>query len=351
MAPLLQLVVIGPMPEGPEEVALLKSHNCKVTQVCKSSAGDGVVLADSVEVLSQVDGSLLVVASFQQDKPFGRTTGIFADYLLLPQQCQVQAKAAAANDAAADDDAATISISSKHQDFKLLPSVGLEALTPAAASERILFLGPQGCLAMKDLLRNRIPNQSESSTTAQDEEGETEKVVKLYTLVFVRCRSSKRVLLGLKKRGFGAGKWDGFGGKVEPGETVVIGAARELEEESGLRVKPEHLHYVGLLEFEYLSLPKLLQVHSYEVSVEEAFGSEALLPEATESEEMRPEWFSEANIPFDDMWQDSRWWVPPYLQGKHLPFLGRFRFRHHEGEESKVLLGFSLSSEQCSRGP
>eukprot|EP00051_Salpingoeca_urceolata_P006046 m.80347 g.80347 ORF g.80347 m.80347 type:complete len:91 (+) comp14659_c1_seq3:1046-1318(+) len=39
-----------------------------------------------------------------------------------------------------------------------------------------------------------------------------------------------RVLLGLKKRGFGQGKLNGFGGKVEAGETVAEAAARELEE-------------------------------------------------------------------------------------------------------------------------
>ena len=35
---------------------------------------------------------------------------------------------------------------------------------------------------------------------------------KLLTLVFLR--EGRRVLLGMKKRGFGVGKWNGFGGKV-----------------------------------------------------------------------------------------------------------------------------------------
>ena len=39
------------------------------------------------------------------------------------------------------------------------------------------------------------------------------------------------MLLGMKKRGFGTGKWNGFGGKVEVGETVADAAQRELEEE------------------------------------------------------------------------------------------------------------------------
>ena len=58
---------------------------------------------------------------------------------------------------------------------------------------------------------------------------------KLLTLIEVLDPVGKRVLLGMKKRGFGAGMWNGFGGKVELGETVEEGARRELEEETGWR--------------------------------------------------------------------------------------------------------------------
>lgn len=47
---------------------------------------------------------------------------------------------------------------------------------------------------------------------------------KMFSLVFIR--KTTEVLLGLKKRGFGEGKWNGFGGKVEQGETIVQGATR-----------------------------------------------------------------------------------------------------------------------------
>ena len=47
---------------------------------------------------------------------------------------------------------------------------------------------------------------------------------KLLTLVFVLDES--QILLGLKKRGFGCGRWNGFGGKVENGETIVEAAKR-----------------------------------------------------------------------------------------------------------------------------
>lgn len=47
---------------------------------------------------------------------------------------------------------------------------------------------------------------------------------KLLTLVLVH--NPKQILLGMKKRGFGVGRWNGFGGKVEPNETIVEGARR-----------------------------------------------------------------------------------------------------------------------------
>lgn len=47
---------------------------------------------------------------------------------------------------------------------------------------------------------------------------------KLLTLVMVT--RPNQVLLGMKKRGFGEGKWNGFGGKVEKGETIFEAAQR-----------------------------------------------------------------------------------------------------------------------------
>ena len=47
---------------------------------------------------------------------------------------------------------------------------------------------------------------------------------KLYSLVVLR--DGNRVLLGLKKRGFGVGRWNGFGGKLEKKETPLQSAQR-----------------------------------------------------------------------------------------------------------------------------
>jgi 8-oxo-dGTP pyrophosphatase MutT (NUDIX family) len=39
----------------------------------------------------------------------------------------------------------------------------------------------------------------------------------------------------MKKRGFGHGKYNGFGGKVEKSETISQAAIREMYEESGIK--------------------------------------------------------------------------------------------------------------------
>ena len=51
----------------------------------------------------------------------------------------------------------------------------------------------------------------------------TLKEVKKKVLTLVYIRDDENILLGLKKRGFGTGKWNGFGGKVQAGETILEG--------------------------------------------------------------------------------------------------------------------------------
>lgn len=65
------------------------------------------------------------------------------------------------------------------------------------------------------------------------------------TVCFVLDHARQRLLLGLKKRGVGVGKYNGFGGKLEAGETAREAAARELWEESGIIVIPDSLQPMG----------------------------------------------------------------------------------------------------------
>ncbi|XP_076652830.1 oxidized purine nucleoside triphosphate hydrolase [Halictus rubicundus] len=135
----------------------------------------------------------------------------------------------------------------------------------------------------------------------------------LFSLVFIR--KGTEILLGQKKRGFGKDLWNGYGGKVESGETIVQGAVRELKEESGLTV-PD-LKKIGILEFEFEGVETLLEVHVFETFKYDG--------EATETEEMRPKWYNIKDIPFKQMWPDDEYWFPYMLRGEL--FKGYFLYR------------------------
>ncbi|MFA6422149.1 MAG: 8-oxo-dGTP diphosphatase [Candidatus Buchananbacteria bacterium] len=136
---------------------------------------------------------------------------------------------------------------------------------------------------------------------------------KVQTLCLIR--QGDKILLGMKKRGFGAGRWNGFGGKVQEGESVEDATIREMLEESGLRVND--LKKFGLMNFEFDSRPgEVIEVHMYWTDNYDG--------ELTESEEMLPKWYHVDEIPLDQMWPDDRYWMPLFLAGKM--FTGRFLF-------------------------
>ncbi len=131
----------------------------------------------------------------------------------------------------------------------------------------------------------------------------------------------EKILLGMKKCGFGKGRWNGFGGKVEKNETIEQAAVREMREESGLQVS--NLQKVGILDFEFVKNPDWnQQVHFFKTF--------DFIGELTESREMHPEWFDFEKIPLDEMWPDDKFWMPILLVGKK--FAGKFVF----GENGEI---------------
>jgi 8-oxo-dGTP pyrophosphatase MutT (NUDIX family) len=124
-----------------------------------------------------------------------------------------------------------------------------------------------------------------------------------------------KILLIYKKRGFGAGKWNGAGGKIKEGESPEEAAIRETKEETGLR--PEGVEDIGYLEF-YFDQDKIPNIIGHVFITDKFSGLLA------ESEEAAPQWFSLREIPFDRMWPDDRIWMPVLLNKKR--FSGRFYF-------------------------
>jgi 8-oxo-dGTP diphosphatase len=116
------------------------------------------------------------------------------------------------------------------------------------------------------------------------------------------------VLLGRKKHGLGVGNFVGLGGKLEPGESAVDAAVREVFEESGVVVAASDLEPRGLLSY---SFPHR-EAWSQESNV---FVCRTWRGEPRGSDELDPEWFALERVPYDEMWDDARRWLPGVLAG------------------------------------
>jgi len=131
-----------------------------------------------------------------------------------------------------------------------------------------------------------------------------------------------RVLLIRKRKGFGAGKLAGVGGRLEPGESPEEAAVREVAEEVGVRVR--RLEGVGVLRF-YSTLPE----PDWIVYV---FVSREFEGRPVPSDEAEPAWFRVDELPYDEMWEDDRVWLSYALAGRRVE--GRFWF---DGSYSRML--------------
>ena len=137
-------------------------------------------------------------------------------------------------------------------------------------------------------------------------------IMRPVTLIY--CLRNNMVLLGMKKRGFGKDKLNGYGGKVHEEESIVAGAARELLEEANIRSKENDFVKVAEIDFFFPEVPK---EKDWEQTVH-VFFLKKWVGEPEETEEMKPEWHDINNLPMDKMWIDDTHWLPLVFQGKKL---------------------------------
>jgi 8-oxo-dGTP diphosphatase len=115
-----------------------------------------------------------------------------------------------------------------------------------------------------------------------------------------------RVLLGTKKKGLGLGKLVGPGGKLEPGETAAQAAVREVFEEAGLRINEADLIPLGRIRYEFPHRTAWSQVSW-------VFATRSWQGDVVESDELLLDWVPVADIPFERMWDDAKFWLPGVL--------------------------------------
>lgn len=145
--------------------------------------------------------------------------------------------------------------------------------------------------------------------------------MKQATLCFPIDSAKSRVLLGLKKRSFGTGKWNGFGGKISDGETAPQATVRELFEESHLKANENDLEHAA--DLTYVSTDKTInswRVHAYTLA--------KWTGKPVETDEMKPDWFPIHQLPLENMWGDIMHWLPQILTGKKIK--ARFTFDYND---------------------
>jgi 8-oxo-dGTP diphosphatase len=131
------------------------------------------------------------------------------------------------------------------------------------------------------------------------------------TLVYIVLDES--VLLIRKKRGLGAGKINAPGGRLEPGESLDGCAIREVREE--LLITPLGLEHVGENLFQFVDGYSL---HAH------VFRASGFSGTPTETDEAAPLWYPTDELPYDEMWEDDRLWVPLVLSSTR--FHARYLF-------------------------
>ncbi len=130
-------------------------------------------------------------------------------------------------------------------------------------------------------------------------------------LIFLHKPKDGEILLAMKKRRFGADKWNGVGGKVDEGESIKQSAIREIKEEICVDVEESALKGMGVMDFFFENKDDWNQrVHIFLI--------ESWQGEPCETEEMMPKWFKISDIPYDKMWVDDPLWLPRVLKGEHI---------------------------------
>lgn len=151
--------------------------------------------------------------------------------------------------------------------------------------------------------------------------------MKLATLCYVR-RAGKTLMIHRirKKEDIHAGKWNGLGGKMEPGESPEECVIREVREEAGLEIRDPHL--CGVLTF-----PDFAHNEDWYAFV---FTAHEFDGDLIDSNEGVLRWIDDDELLDLPLWEGDRYFLP-FLEGKNF-FSGKFIYQNGRLVDYQVIL-------------
>jgi len=158
---------------------------------------------------------------------------------------------------------------------------------------------------------------------------------KVIPAVLVYLRHGDDILMlnrGARPGDFHAGKWNGLGGKLEPGESPREAASREVFEEAGVRLSADRYHLLGMLQFPNFKPKKdedwLFWVLDATLTLEERG---RVLGQSAEGSHP---WLASATIPSLNLWPGDRQFLPWVFERR--PFCGTFWYEAGEVARSEL---------------
>ena len=139
------------------------------------------------------------------------------------------------------------------------------------------------------------------------------------TLCYVQKDNKTLMLHRVKKENdYHEGKWNGLGGKFEPGESPEECAIREIKEESGLEVKSPRLKG-------FISFPNFDRKNDWNVFV---FTADNFTGELIDSPEGNLEWINNDKLSELNLWEGDKIFIPWIFDDKFFSA----KFIYEDGE-------------------
>jgi 8-oxo-dGTP diphosphatase len=142
--------------------------------------------------------------------------------------------------------------------------------------------------------------------------------MKLATLCYVIDKKSDSTLMiyrNKKKNDYHEGKWNGLGGKFEPGESPEECAIREIEEESGLKVK-------SVIMKGFITFPLFDGIEDWYVFL---FTADDFSGELIDSPEGQLEWIKNEELTEINLWDGDKIFIPWLFNDKF--FSAKFNYK------------------------